>query len=224
MAFCKQCGADLNGANFCASCGTPAEGNVVVLQAAPVMADPRQRTLADMEHMMSYFGAKSAVYDEFDAVAAEVAERTQRSFGGWIAAAVISLLIGLFTQAAFFYIAIVPFVVAFVLLKKKNNEKLAVVTARYNELSNELDQLYADYGYCALGQEYTKPALLKELYDLVRKGRASTPGDAVNIYLADLDKIAQQEKLDEIAKSTKEAAKTAKDARNIAAARFIFKR
>ena len=188
------------------------------------MADPRQRSLADMEHMMSYFGAKSALYDECDAVAAEVAERTQRGFGGWIVAAIICLLIGLFTQAVFFYIAIVPCVVAFVLLKKKNNEKLAVVSARYDALSKELDQLYADYGYCAVGQEYTRPATLQILYDLIRKGRASTPGDAINLYLSDLAAEAQQQKLDEIAKSTKEAAKTAKDARNIAAARFIFRR
>lgn len=224
MAFCKQCGADLNGANFCAGCGTPADGNVAVQQAAPIGADPRQRSLADMEHMMNYFGSKTALYDEFDAVSAEVAERTQRGFGGWIGAAILSVIIGLFSNAIFFYIAAVPFVVVFVLQRKKNKEKLAVATARQNELASELDQLYADYGYCALGQEYTKPAILNELYSIVRKGRASTPGDAINIYLADLDKQKAEEQMQALIKQNEQLNKEMKKTRRYAAADFWLKR
>lgn len=223
MAFCKQCGADLNGANFCAGCGTPADGNVAVQQAAPAM-DPRQASLAEMEKMVNYFGAKADVYRECDAVAAEVKERSERTFLGWIGAAVLCVIIGLFSKAIFFYIAAVPFVVGYVLKRKKNKEKLAVATAHYDKLSNELEQLFVNYGYCPIGQEYTHPDILGILYDLVRKGRATTPGDAVNRYLDDLDKEEQQRKLGEIAESTKQAAKTAKDARNVAVADFLFKR
>ena len=233
MANCKHCGADLNGAKFCPNCGAPANGEVVAQQGyvgVPIGADTRQRSLADMEHMLNYFGAKKQWYDDFDAVSAEVQERSARSYGGWIAAAVISVLIGIFSEAFFFYIAAVAFVALFILLKKKNKEKLAIATERQDKIGQKLQAYYEDYGYCSVGLEYTKPSTLKALYELVRKGRASTPGDAINIYLADLEQ-AEMHRLQEeataaakeTAKNTKKAAKQAKRAANYSSANFWFK-
>ncbi len=221
MAFCKQCGADLNGAKFCPSCGTAADGEVAVQQAhAPVGADVRQRSMADMEHMMKYFGAKQAQYDEFDAVCAEVEDRSSRGFGGWIVAAVISVLIGIFAVAGFFFVVAAGCIALYIVLKKKNKEKLAVATARRDELGEELAQYYADYGYCAVGLEYTKPSTLNALYELIRKGRTNTPGDAINIYLADqrdAEMLQLQREATEAAKETAiEAKKTRKAARRAA--------
>lgn len=219
MAFCKQCGTDMGEAKFCPSCGAAADGAVVA-----AAADPRQRSLADMEQMTQYFGAKKEQYDEFDLVSAEVEDRASRGYFGWIVTTVIFVIIGILSKALFFYIAAPVFIVAFVLLRKKNKEKLAVATARRDELAKELEQYYNDYGYCPIGMEYTKPEILGTLYDIIRKGRASNPGDAINLYLADL---AEQEKLrlaQETAEAAKEAAKQAKKNARYSAASFWLKK
>ena len=219
MSFCKQCGSDLNGAKFCPNCGTSAEG-APNYAGVPVGADVRQRSIADMQHMISYFGAKKAQYDEFEKVTEEVMDRSARGFGGWIGAAIISVLIALFSKAGFFYVVAIAFVAAFILLKKQNKEKLAIVIARQTELHNELEAYYEAYGYCSVGFEYTKPSTLEALYELIRKGRVTTPGDAINTYLADqqqAEMLRLQQEATEAAKNTEKYAKqTAKNTKKIA--------
>ncbi len=229
MAFCSQCGADMGGANFCPSCGT-ASNEVAVQSRMPVGADVRQRSLADMEHMVEYFGVKKPQYDEFDKVSDEIAKRSEKSFAGWIIAAVAMVLIGIFAKAFFFYILAAGFVALFILQMKKNKDKLAAAKARQDALGNELAEYYNDYGYCAVGMEYTKPATLMAIYDLIRKGRASTPGDAINIYLADLEQ-AEMHRLQaeataaakETAENSRQAAKSARKAASYSSASFWFK-
>ena len=223
MAFCKQCGADLNGANFCASCGTPADGNVVVQQAAPAM-DPRQQTLVEMNRLKAHFGAKADVYNEHDKVAEEVKELTEYSAMGWIITAVISVVIGLFSKAWFFFVLPVPLIIAYVLKTKKNKERLALASEKLAKLSDELDQLYTSYGYCPIGKDYTWPTALTLLCGYVDEGRANTFSEAINCLTTDLRELERDKTLNAIAQNTQEAAKTAKDARNIAAASFIFKK
>ena len=226
MAFCKQCGTDLADAKFCPNCGSSAEGELTTQQntGVPAGADTRQRCLADMEHMLNYFGAKSAEYDEFEVVEAEVEDRSSRTYFGWIVAAVISVIIGLLSEDVIFYILAVPFIALFILQKKKNKEKLAEVSARLDALRTELDQYYDDYGYCAIGQEYTKPAILNILYDLVRKGRASTPGDAINIYLGDLRDEENRRNQEILVEQNKELAREMKKTRRYSAASFWLKK
>lgn len=232
MATCKHCGSDLNGAKFCPNCGASATGDLVQqgYVGVPMGADARQRSLADMEHMINYFGAKKQWYDDFETVSKEVEDRATRGYGGWIVTAVISVLIGIFAEAFFFYIAAVAFIALFILLRKKNKDALAAATAKQEKIHKKLDAYYQDYGYCSVGFEYTRPETLKALYELVRKGRASTPGDAINIYLADLEQ-AEMRRLQEeataaakeTAKNTKKAAKQAKRAANYSSASFWFK-
>ena len=226
MMNCRNCGMELNGSRFCPNCGAPAAGQ----NGAPVMMDRRQRSLKDMEQMIGYFGAKKQWYDDFDAVSAEVEERTARSFAGWIGAAVISAAIGIFSEAFFFYIAAAGFVVLMILLKKNNKDKLAKAVERQNLIGSKLQAYYEEYGYCPVGLEYTKPATLNALYELIRKGRASEPGDAINIYLADLNQQEmlrmQQETMEaakETAKNTKKAAKAARRSASYATANFWLK-
>lgn len=224
MAFCKECGTDLAGAKFCPNCGASAEG--LVSQAnvgAPVGADVRQRSMADMEHMLGYFGAKEAQYDEFEKVSAEVADRSSRSFAGWIIAAVISLLIGIFATAPFFFVVVALCIVGFIFFKKQNKEKLAVATARQEELHAELEKHFKDYGYCAVGFQYTKPATLRILYELIEEGRVTNPGDAINVYKADLAQTEMLRLQQEAADAAKETAKNSKKAARYASANFWFK-
>lgn len=219
MAFCKQCGADLQGANFCPICGTSAAGN-----AAPQQLDPRQQTLIEMNRMQEYFGAKEDLYTQYDAVEAEVAERTQRGFGGWIGAAVICLLIGLFTQAVFFYIAIVPFVAAFVLLKKKNKEKLAQATVLLETLGEEKQKLYNDYGYCPIGLEYTHPNVLPLLCKYVSDGVANTASEALKHHADELARREAAKQAEALIKKQDEMNRELKKQRKIAVANFLLKK
>lgn len=231
MAFCKQCGTDMQEAKFCPQCGASAEG--VVAQAynpAPVGADVRQRSLADFEHMTAYFGAKADVYNEFDAVCEEVESRKGYSSGLWIGGTIVCALIAIIFKAWFFWILAGGCVALAILLGIKNKKKLEAAQARQEELLAELDAYYKAYGYCPVGFEYTKPATLAALFDMIRKGRATNPADAINIYLADL---RAQEMLDlqreateaakETAAATKSAARSARRAAGYSAASFWFK-
>ena len=172
---------------------------------------------------VKYFGAKSDVYDEYETVSKEVEERTMYSSGGWIAAAVICFLIGIFSKGIFFFIATAAFVALSIVFKKKNKQKLEVAVERQTVLGNELSTYYADYGYCSVGLEYTKPSTLSTLYDIVRKGRASNPGDAINLYLDDIHKANLEKSAIETADAAKKAAKSAKKAAAYSSANFWFK-
>ena len=222
MAFCKNCGTDLNGAKFCPGCGMAADGEVAVQQGMGM--DVRQRSLMDMENMLQYFGVKQSTYDEFDVMVAEVEERTARSYGGWIGAAVISVLLGIFNEAFFFYVVAVAFVAISILLSKKNKEKLAIAQERVNVLTEELTTYYADYGYCPVGMEYVRPVILHALYDLIRKGRASNPADAINIYLADIQQEEMLQLQREATAAAKETEKASKRTASYTTASFWLKK
>lgn len=225
MAICKQCGTDLNGAKFCPSCGSPAAG-----ASQPQYVDARQRSMAEMKEMQAYFGAKKSLYDNYETVSKEVVERTERGFGGWIAGAVISLLIAFFSGATFFFLIAAAFVALYIVLKKKNSAALTEATAHQKKLFQELTDNYEAYGYCPVGMEYTRPETLAILADIITKGRATTPGDAINLYLND-QHVAEMTRLqteaNELAKenlkANKKAAKNAKRSARYAAADFWLK-
>ena len=229
MAFCKQCGTDMGDAKFCPNCGASTE-SITAVQQTPG-ADSHQRCLADFQHMMGYFGAKADRYKELDTVSAEVKMREEKTNGGWIVMAVISLLIGIFSKAVFFYIAVAGFVAGFVLTRKKNKDKLAIALAKQQDLTQELQQYYDDYGYCSISQKYTHPDILPELYDIVADHRAITPTDTINIYIADqknneMLKLQQEATAaaQETAIQAKKAAKASRKAAIYSGASFWFKR
>lgn len=224
MAFCRNCGAEMAGAKFCPSCGAAAEGDVVVVQnAAPIPgADARQRSMLEMEHMLNYFGARKAQYDEFDACAQEAGERAGKSKGGFLAGAIICTVIG-FIAHWFFFLLGGGFLALFILTKISNKKKMNAAIARCGELEAELSEYYQAYGYCPVGFEYTRPSTLEILYDIIRKGRATTPGDAINLYLADLDRAEMVNAMKEAADATKEAARQSRRAANYSAMNFWFK-
>ena len=224
MAFCKQCGADLNGARFCPNCGANADGSVMTAAGANFGMDVRQRSLADMENMMTYFGLKAAQYKELDEVTAEVGYRSENGPTKWLVAGIVCAVIGLLFKAVFFYVMAVLLVVVFVLRSKKNKELLTVAAERQAELKNELAQHYVDYGYCPIGLEYTEPGILNGIYEIIRKGRANNPGDAINLWLDDIHKAELEKSAAETAEASKLAAKSAKRAAGYSAASFWLKR
>ena len=223
MAFCKQCGTDLNGANFCPSCGTAADGQVVA-QQSNVVTDPRQRSMNDLENMLQYFGAKKDTFDEYDKVYAEVEDRAARTYAGWIAGAILCAIIGWIGGNPLFFVLAVVCVVVRIPQTKKNKEQLEIVQARLAELEAELTEYYKDYGYCPVGYEYVRPEILQQLYDLIRKGRANNPGDAINIYLADLNQQEMLRLQQEATDAAKLTAKNSKKAARYASASFWLKK
>lgn len=240
MAFCKQCGTDLNGARFCPSCGTAADTEMVAAQSqnvAPIGADVRQRSLADLDHMLRYFGVKQAQYDEYDSVTEEVERRRQKSYLGLILTGVaICILVCIFTSGDFFGVLCLglflasPFVVTAILLGKGNKKKLNTAMVKQSALATELNDYYTAYGYCPVGMEYTNPKILYKINDIIRMGRANNPGDAINLLLDDIHKAEMERQAaattaaaEETARQSKKAAKSAKKAAGYASASFWFK-
>lgn len=239
MAFCKQCGADLNGANFCPSCGTAANADIVAAQpqnVAPVGADSRQRSLADLDHMMRYFGMKQKQYDDYDTVTEEVETRKSKTHLGLLLT-FVGILVFFFVIGTEFSAKIsgglffgVPFLIAYILLRRNNKKKLDVALVKQAKLATELNDYYAAYGYCSVGFEYTNPKILYQINDIIRIGRANNPGDAINLLLDDIhkekmEKEAQATRLaaEEGAAQAKQAAKAAKKSARYSAASFWFK-
>ena len=85
MAFCKQCGTDLQGAKFCPSCGAAAEGEIVLRQgmsgAYPTTQIIRQQTLEELQQLTDHFGSKAELYTELDEVEKKVEAGKNTPFG-----------------------------------------------------------------------------------------------------------------------------------------------
>lgn len=67
------------------------------------------------------------------------------------------------------------------IFKKKARYKVKI-----ENLENDLIDYYNAYGYCPLGYEYSKPEIIHILADYVRKGRADTTKEALEIMFKDL--------------------------------------
>ena len=235
MAFCKQCGAELNGANFCPSCGTAANADIAAAQpqnTAPVGADARQRSLADLDHMIRYFGVKQAQYDEYDALREEVEIRSNKKHLGWLLA-FIGILLSLCFMSAnggdFFgglgggLFLGAPFLIIYILLRLNNKKKLDAALIKFANVSTELNDYYAAYGYCPVGFEFTNPFILQKIYEVIRIGRANNPTDAINLILEDLHKEKMEKEAQATRIAAEEGAKQSKKAARYSAANFWFK-
>ena len=251
MAFCKQCGTNLDGAKFCPGCGTAADSETVVQQrssAASVNADIRRQSLADMSDMINYFGAKKAQYDALDHVSDRVNALMAKRHTGWLTAGIVCALLAVLllcvgSSENYFLAAIVMLappagmIALYVLLRKKTQEKLSAALIQQADLTIELTEYYNAYGYCPFGFEYTSPLALNLINDVIREGRANTPEAAINVLNDDIHKLKMEQaaeqaadasirtaqNTEQIAKNTKDAAKSARKAANYASASFWFK-
>ncbi len=211
MAFCKNCGTDLNGAKFCPNCGT-ADGDLVVQQpnyAAP-QGNTRFGSLDEMEKMQQYFGSKKEKYNHLDAVIAKLKKEKSKLKIGWLVLGILmALLVWNMATNGMLWIGVVFFAAVdlgmfamFVITKKKQKEKIAQLQIEQATVATELSDHYKAYGYCPVGIEYTEPSILSAINDVIRQGRADTPKEAINILKDDMHK----EKMEQEAKRTADAA------------------
>lgn len=244
MAFCKNCGTDLNGARFCPNCGS-ADGEMIVQQphnVAPMGGNPRSNSLAEMENMQQYFGVKKPQYDKLDALMEKIEKLRSKKKVGWLIAGVLmSLLVWLMASGGMLWYGVLMFgaVAAgffymFYLQRKKNKEKIGHLLVEQATIATELMDYYTAYGYCPVGIEYTEPSILYTINDVIRKGRADTPKEAVNILLDDMHKEKMEQEAARAANAaeataaysrqtamySKECARAARKAANYAAASF----
>ncbi len=244
MAFCKNCGTDLNGARFCPNCGT-ADGELVVQQphnVAPMGANPRSNSLAEMENMQQYFGIKKPLYDKLDALMAKIEKKRSKKKPGWLIGGILfGLLVLLMASGGMYWYGIVMFGAVdvgifymYYLQRKKNKEIVNQLLVEQAIVATELMDYYTAYGYCPVGIEYTEPSILYTINDVIRKGRADTPKEAINILLDDMHKEKMEEEAKRAANAaeataaysrqtamySKECARAARKAANYAAASF----
>ena len=227
MSFCRQCGAELNGAKFCSSCGTYVDEAIAAAPATAVVhtaGDSRQQSLMEMRRLLDYFGAKEDQYKEYDTVSAQIQELHESSSGGFIILGIITFVIALISEAFFWYILTALSVAAYFFFKKRNKDRLAVATARQASLEEELNTYYKNYGYCPVGQKYVKPETLRAINDVIEDGRANSTSEAINILKSDADMAESLRLAQEAADAAKDAAKQAKANKRWAAASFIFRR
>lgn len=183
----------------------------------------RQRSMAEMERMMQYFGQKKQQYDEFEKVTKEVADRAADSFKGWIILAVICAAIGYFFKNYTWFIGVPIGILLYVVQSSKNKKALAIAVDRRNALGEELQAHFDAYGYAPVGFEYTRPQTLAAIYDIIRKGRASTAEDAINLYLNDQHQEEMLRLQKESAAAAKETAKNSGKTATYTAIDFWFR-
>ncbi len=209
MKICQKCGKELmEDAVICTGCGCAANSELATHGTSFV--DTRQNNLIEAENMLQYFSQKNIQYAELDAVSLEVEELKNKTNLIWIILSAISVVIAIFTKSWIFYLLLVPFIAMFIFKRTKNKKMLNIASARQAELNDELHQHFLNYGYCPIGEEYVCPSTLSVLYDLMRKGRASTLGEAINICLADINAAEQLRLSQEAADAAKSAATAAK--------------
>lgn len=251
MAFCKNCGTNLDGANFCPSCGAAAQAAIIPQQTftpASTYQNTRQQTMAQMDDMVDYFTARTSDYLHCDELEDRIAKLKAKSFAGWLTAGVICaalaiLLLCIGSSDNYFLATLVmltppaAMIALYVLLTKKNKEKIQAANVELAQLSTELDDYYNAYGYCPIGKDYTHPVIIMELANIIRQGRANTPAEAINILLDDQHKYEMEQTAirtaiaaeagaraaEGIEQNTREAAQSARKAANYASANFWLK-
>lgn len=247
IMYCKKCGKQIqDGSKFCEFCGTKHEHGDEFRPIRIQHEEPgynsyadnrrniRQSELNELDNMIRYFSYKQEQYDEFDSVCSTLGEAeailSQSPTGGFVFTGIAlglllfgSMLGGKGFGAFLIIVALIlaiPGVVKLLIYFTKNSTwttKKAQAETRYEELSAELMQYYQQYGYCPVGAEYTNPAILQQLRDVIQSGYADTSKDAINY-------LIQQQHNATVEKNTAEASGAAKTAAVFSAANFIFRR
>lgn len=92
---------------------------------------------------------------------------------------------------------------------------------RCDQLSEELDTHFKNYGYCAVAESYTNPKILREIREPINIGRADTIKESMNLLVQDAHNAEMESHAAATANSARSAARGANVAAFFTAASFI---
>lgn len=81
-------------------------------------------------------------------------------------------------------ISIPAFIIGFVISRNRNNE-IYDINDKCDRIGEAILDWYDEYPQCPIGVEYCHPDTLAILYDYLRKGRAETIKEALNLFAND---------------------------------------
>lgn len=240
MAFCKECGADLQGAKFCANCGTAAQ-DILAQQRESVLAANatlRQASIEECKRMLQYFGEKTKTWEEYDKVCELVKQGRSYAFILLLGASIIWLAIGVWmcfvgevsvvdeSKIVLAYAVLVGFMCLLflvpssllmwgaIVLNKRSKKKYAELCLRQDLLAADIVKHWEAYGcgYCPVGLPYTRVKILEKISENLGLGRCKTIDEAVNIMLDDEYKLKMQQQAEAIRDAAERAAEAAESA------------
>ena len=231
MSYCPNCGVEVSEQHsVCWRCGTSLSRK----PAAPSgRVGARQQEMAELDRIRAYFEPKRMEYSELHQNEARINYLTGKRYnslritGGIMVLIAVFFLTHLRDETEFLGFGLffgIPgagiLALYFHMLKAKQNEILAL-NERQQLLQTELSQYCDAYGPCPLGVEYTDPAVLDILYDLLRSGRADSLKEAVNLWLDDIHKATMQSTMNATAEAAADAAHSARASAVMGALNFM---
>lgn len=191
---------------FCTYCGTKVafsrEGEV---NATRAFADNREAALYETKRLIDYFHDVQEFIEELDEINDFLKVYKKNEFTSKIVVGVsvaifgfVFLILGIITDSVGvgFFMGVIPLAIGivraviFIRANKQNEDYYKYSVPRKKELSKYLIEYYNSCPRCPIGIEYCRDEVLRKIYDYIRKGRAETIKEAIN--LMDTDEYNQE--------------------------------
>ena len=192
---------------FCSFCGT----KIMFSDDSPANATQafignREAALDEIKRIDEHFSSIAGDFSDLDSVNDDIDFFLNKRYS-WntvgLVISVFSFLIGLIaiysiadnsdiSDAGWAIAFTVITVVAFILLIfdrrrriNNNNKTLYDLSIEKKEISKRIVETYKAYPHCPIGIEYCRPEVISAIYQYIRKGRAETIKEAVNLLAND---------------------------------------
>ena len=178
---------------FCSYCGTKILfERDAPLNATQAFADNRTAALDEITRIMDHFEPVADDFRRVDAVNDQIDMLSNKKYSGYIGTGisliVIALIImlcgGIPVGIALIIAGAVILIVAGA-VKKQDQQTIENLKEEKRELSRLLFDKYNEYPNCPVGIEYCRSDVLYDLYEYLRKGRAETIKEAINLLESD---------------------------------------
>lgn len=193
---------------FCSYCGTKILfERDAPLNATQAFADNRTAALDEITRIMDHFEPVADDFRRVDAVNDQIDMLSNKKYSGYIGTGisliVIALIImlcgGIPVGIALIIAGAVILIVAGA-VKKQDQQTIEDLKVEKRDLSKLLFEKYKEYPNCPVGIEYCREDVLYDLYEYLRKGRAETIKEAINL----LESDEHNAEMMRIAKETRE--------------------
>ena len=213
---------------FCSYCGT----KIVFEREAPLnatqaFADNRSAALDEITRIMDHFEPVANDFRRVDAINDQIDALSVKNHNGLIGAGAVVLVMALIIMLCggipMGIVMIIVAVFLFVLSgtqKKGDLQSIENLKEEKRELSRKLLDTYDEYPNCPVGIEYCRSDVLDDLYEYLRKGRAETIKEAINL----LESDEHNAEMMRIAKQTQEISQKNLEVNTINMINNVFKR